>query len=81
MLKRLAQKNETIRRQAEAVGTATACVLWVSLGDPKDYHCGEAYRKAMGLNLKERSSGKHKGKLKRERFRIVGIKRRVDNWP
>ena len=64
MLKRLAQKNETIRRQAEAVGTATACVLWVSLGDPKDYHCGEAYRKAMGLNLKERSSGKHKGKLK-----------------
>lgn len=64
MLKRLAKKNETIRRQAEAVGAATACVLWVALGDPKDYHCGEAYRKAMGLNLKEQSSGKHKGKLK-----------------
>ena len=43
---------------------ATACVLWVALGAPKNYHCGEAYRKAMGLNLKERSSGKHKGKLK-----------------
>lgn len=34
------------------------------MGDPRDYHCGEAYRKAMGLNLKERSSGKHKGRLK-----------------
>jgi hypothetical protein len=42
----------------------TACVLWVALGDPRDYHCGEAYRKAMGLNLKERSSGKHKSRLK-----------------
>jgi len=64
MLKRLAKGNQTIQRQANAVGTATACVLWVVLGDPKDYHCGEAYRKAMGLNLKERSSGKHKGRLK-----------------
>ena len=25
---------------------------------------GAAYRKAMGLNLKERSSGKHQGRLK-----------------
>jgi transposase len=64
MLKGLARGNETIERQAKAVGTATACVLWVALGDPKNYHCGEAYRKAMGFNLKERSSGKHKGKLK-----------------
>ena len=64
MLKRLAKGNQTIRRQARAVGTVTACVLWVVLGDPKDYHCGEAYRKAMGLNLREYSSGKHKGKLR-----------------
>lgn len=64
MLKRLAKNNETIKRQAKAVGTATACVLWVALGDPKNYHCAEAYRKAMGFNLKERSSGKHKGKLR-----------------
>jgi transposase len=38
--------------------------LWVHLGDPRKYHCAEAYRKAMGLNLKERSSGRHKGHLK-----------------
>ena len=63
-LERLAKGNEVIQRQAKAVGTATACVLWVALGDPKDYPCGEAYRKAMGLNLKERSSGKYQGHLK-----------------
>jgi transposase len=34
------------------------------LGDPSQYHCGGAYRKAMGLNLAERSSGKWQGKLK-----------------
>jgi transposase len=63
-LKRLAQGNEVIQRQAKAVGLPTACVLWVVLGDPHDYPCGEAYRKAMGLNLKERSSGKYQGQLK-----------------
>jgi len=63
-LKRLAAGNAVIQRQAKAVGVATACVLWVALGDPKNYPFAGAYRKAMGLNLKERSSGKHKGKLK-----------------
>jgi transposase len=63
-LEELGEKNEVIRRMSRAVGTVTACVLWVALGDPANYHCGEAYRKAMGLNLKERSSGKHRGQLK-----------------
>jgi transposase len=63
-LSRLASENETLARQAAVVGGPTACVLWVSVGDPADYPCGEAYRKAMGLNLKERSSGKYQGKLK-----------------
>jgi hypothetical protein len=63
-LERLAKDNATIQRQAKAIGVVTACVLWVALGDPAAYPCGEAYRKAMGLNLKERSSGKHQGQLK-----------------
>src|SRR3990172_345160 len=63
-LERLGQGNEMIWRQAKVVGAATACVLWVALGDPKDYPCAEAYRKAMGLNLQERSSGKYQGQLK-----------------
>jgi transposase len=63
-LKELATENDTIMTMSQVVGPATACVLWAAVGDPRDFHCGEAYRKAMGLNLKERSSGQHRGKLK-----------------
>lgn len=59
----LAQGHETLLRQAEVVGQTTACVLAVELGDPNDYPCAGAYRKAMGLNLAEYSSGQHKGQL------------------
>jgi transposase len=48
----------------QVVGLSTACVLWVELGDPSQFHCGPAYRKAMGLNLAERSSGMWQGKLR-----------------
>ena len=63
-LKKLAPGQAAIGRQATAVGWVTACVLWVYLGDPAKYHCAEAYRKAMGLNLKERSSGRYQGQLR-----------------
>jgi len=63
-LKRLGEQNPAVSRLAAAIGFATASVLWVFLGNPQSYHCGEAYRKAMGLNLKERSSGKYKGQLR-----------------
>ena len=63
-LEKLAQGNAIIARQAAVVGWATACVLWVYLGNPANYHGAEAYRKAMGLNLKERSSGRYQGQLK-----------------
>jgi hypothetical protein len=63
-LRELTQGHVSLMAMADVVGLATACVLWVELGDPKDYHCGEAYRKAMGLNLAERSSGLWQGKLK-----------------
>jgi transposase len=63
-LQEMCASNESLTCLAGIVGPATACVLFVSLGDPNKYHCAEAYRKAIGLNLKERSSGKHKGKLK-----------------
>ena len=63
-LKELATENQTIMTMSQVVGPATACVLWATVGNPQDYHCGEAYRKAMGLNLRERSSGQYQGKLK-----------------
>lgn len=63
-LKELARDNLVIQVQAEAVGVPTACILWVRLGDPRNYPCGAAYRKAAGLNLKERSSGVYQGQLR-----------------
>jgi transposase len=46
------------------VGVPSACVLWASLGDPRQYSSGGAYRKAMGLNLVEHSSGTYQGALR-----------------
>jgi hypothetical protein len=63
-LRELTRDHAAISAMGAVVGVPTACVLWVELGDPSAYHCGPAYRKAMGLNLAERSSGKWQGKLK-----------------
>jgi transposase len=63
-LGRLAKGHAVLEAQGRVVGVATACVLWACVGDPRQYHCAEAYRKAMGLNLVERSSGIYQGKLK-----------------
>jgi len=62
-LRKLARDKASIQAQAAAVGLATACVLHVCLGDVRNYPHAGAYRKAMGLNLKEHSSGRYKGKL------------------
>ena len=63
-LARLARGQAILEAQAAAVGLTTACVLWTHLGNPQKYSCGEAYRKAMGLNLKEHSSGQWQGRLR-----------------
>lgn len=63
-LTQLAADHPVIARQGKTIGVPTACVLWAHLGDPRQYHCAAAYRKAMGLNLKERSSGKYQGQIK-----------------
>jgi transposase len=62
-LRRLAQGHAVLQAQGQVIGVPTACVLWVSTGDPRDYHAAAAYRKAMGLNLVERSSGTQRGEL------------------
>jgi transposase len=59
----LARGHPVLEAQGKVVGLATACVLWVSTGDPRNYVAAAAYRKAMGLNLVERSSGTYQGEL------------------
>jgi transposase len=62
-LAKLVRGQPVLQAQAQVVGSATAGVLWASVGDPRAYGCGEAYRKAMGLNLAEYSSGTKQGEL------------------
>jgi transposase len=63
-LRRLAAGHPVLQAQGKVLGVPTACVLWVSTGDPRDFDSAGAYRKAMGLNLAERSSGTYQGRLR-----------------
>ena len=63
-LEKLAENDPALELMGKAVGKATACVLYVKLGDPQNYGSDQAYLKAAGLNLAERSSGKYLGQLK-----------------
>ena len=65
----------SLTRMVAGVGKRTAIVLYCALGDPENYTDAQSYAKAAGLNLKERSSGKHKGKLKLTK-RGPGVARR-----
>jgi transposase len=48
---------------AAVVGRVTSAVLLASQGSPLDYPDARSYCKALGLNLKEHSSGTHRGRL------------------
>lgn len=61
---RMSQDRASIQAMSRAVGKGTAAVLVVEGGDPGQYGSSSEWLKTFGLNLKERSSGKHIGKLK-----------------
>jgi transposase len=63
-LRQLAAGHPVLQAQGQVVGVPTACVLWTSTGDPRDFDSAGAYRKAMGLNLAARSSGIYQGRLR-----------------
>lgn len=63
-VEQLSDCSETVKNLRGTVGTMTAAVLVAYLGEASEYETPSQYVKAMGLNLKERSSGTHKGKLK-----------------
>ena len=63
-LRQLAVEHQVLQAQGKVVGIPTACVLWVCTGDPRKFDSAAAYRKAMGLNLVERSSGTYQGQLR-----------------
>ena len=53
-----------LAEMARTVGRLTTAVLLGLHLDPRHFANPRAFQKALGLNLKEKSSGKHKGQLK-----------------
>jgi transposase len=63
-LRALAKADVQTQAMAKTVGVTTAVVLMHDVGRPEAFSSAGAYLKAFGLNLREKSSGKHKGRLK-----------------
>lgn len=59
----LTQDNESTRNISAVVGKTTAAVIVTFSGDPRQYSSCRQWLKSFGLNLKEKSSGKYKGRL------------------
>ena len=49
---------------APVVGHTTAAAVFAEVGDARSFPCTRAFLKAMGLNLKEKSSGTVQGQIK-----------------
>mgnify|MGYP001767769344 CR=1 FL=1 len=56
-------KDAALATLPTCLGRVTAAVLLASVGSPANYPNAGSYCKALGLNLKERSSGTHQGRL------------------
>lgn len=63
-LERHLQEQPTHKTLLAVTGLIATAFMLANNLDPADYPSAGSYLKAMGLNLKERSSGKHQGKLK-----------------
>ena len=63
IIKEHVASDPVMQRYSDAVGAATLAVLWSEVGDPVAYSSASAYVKALGLNLKERSSGQRNVQL------------------
>ena len=59
-VEQLTEHEGAAHEMRQVVGKTTAAVLVAAVGDPLHYHCARAYQKALGLNLKEHSSGEAK---------------------
>ncbi len=53
-----------VNAMSPVLGKVTAAVIYLALGDLNKHAGAGSVVKALGLNLKERSSGKHKGQLR-----------------
>jgi transposase len=60
----ITQSDAQLHPLGETIGQVTTALLIAERLDPRDYANSRSYCKAVGLNLKEKSSGQYKGQLK-----------------
>ena len=58
------KSNDDLKELGALIGMVTTAVLFSCHLDPRKYDCARSYQKALGLNLKEKSSGRHVGQLR-----------------
>lgn len=78
-LEALAEADSALEQTRQLVGRVTAVVIQAKQGKVTEYASARSYLKSMGLNLKEKSSGKHQGQLKITK-RGPGIVRKYLYW-
>ena len=60
-IRKLIKQTPPAKEMAHAIGKTTAAIIIGATGDPANYNSSAAFVKALGLNLRESSSGKHHG--------------------
>ena len=63
-LRKQAEEVDEVKRMGNTVGLMTAAVVYAKIGSPSEFPNAASFEKSAGLNLKEFSSGKHKGVLR-----------------
>jgi transposase len=58
------ESDEELSLMGLLIGRVTTAILMSLHLDPRQYDCARSFQKALGLNLKEKSSGRYKGQLK-----------------
>jgi transposase len=64
VLETVVEQEEQLTHMAKLIGRLTTGVLLSLHLDPRNYHCARSFLKALGMNLKEKSSGRYVGQLK-----------------
>jgi len=63
-IEKITQDIDCVKAMTPVTGKVTAAILYMTLGNMNIYDNAGSVAKSLGLNLKERSSGKHKGQLR-----------------
>lgn len=63
-LKGFIESDDELKELGNLIGMITTAILLSCHLDPRKYDCARSFQKALGLNLKEKSSGRHVGQLK-----------------